>query len=320
MELEGMDSGSSFNGTQASNVPESPYGYVPTAWVGILFVTLFGASTICHLIQAIHYRLWWLFPTVLLAGCMEIIGWIGRLWSSYNVLLNTPYMIQIILTILAPTPLVAANFIMLGKCIQRLGQQYSRLSAKQYTAIFLSCDIIALLVQGAGGGIASSSVGSGTSPDLGGNIMLGGIIFQLVAITLYVFLATEFVLRYLHNRPLKNRMNTTTSYYLDSRMKQMLMALAFSSLCIYIRSWYRTIELANGWRGYIIRTQRYFVIMDALMIVLAMGVINIFHPGRLLGSAEIWKESMPMADIRGSIVPADPDYVALRGNMSTPEV
>ncbi|PCH39363.1 RTA1-domain-containing protein [Wolfiporia cocos MD-104 SS10] len=310
------------NATQKSNeyFTTSPYGYSPDVWIGILFLLFFGASTLCHLIQAIHYRLWWLFPTVLLAGCMEIIGWIGRLWSSYNLLLKTPYMMQISLTILAPTPLVAANFIMLGQCIRRLGQQYSRLSAKRYTAIFLSCDIIALLVQGAGGGIASMSAGNGTNPDLGGNLMLAGIIFQLGAITIYVLLATEFVLRYLHNKPLKDRINTTTSYSLDTRMKQMLMALAFSSLCIYVRTWYRTIELANGWTGYIIHTQRYFVIMDALMITFAMGVMNIFHPGRLLGPAEMWKESIPMADMNGSAKRADPEYLALRGNLSTPTV
>jgi hypothetical protein len=33
-------------------------------------------------------------------------------------------------TILAPTPLVAANFIILGKIITQLGTQYSRLSPK----------------------------------------------------------------------------------------------------------------------------------------------------------------------------------------------
>ena len=30
--------------------------------------------------------------------------------------------------------------------------------------------------------------------------------------------------------------------------------------------------------------------MDALMIVFAMWIMNIFHPGRLLGPAPAWKE------------------------------
>ena len=36
---------------------------------------------------------------------------------------------RIATTIIAPTPLIAANFVILGQIIKRLGQQYSRLSA-----------------------------------------------------------------------------------------------------------------------------------------------------------------------------------------------
>lgn len=36
---------------------------------------------------------------------------------------------RITTTIIAPTPLIAANFVILGRIIKRLGQQYSRLSA-----------------------------------------------------------------------------------------------------------------------------------------------------------------------------------------------
>ena len=38
-----------------------------------------------------------------------------------------------LLLILAPIPLVAASFIILGQIIRRLGQQYSRLNAKWCT-------------------------------------------------------------------------------------------------------------------------------------------------------------------------------------------
>ncbi|KAH9843099.1 RTA1-domain-containing protein [Rhodofomes roseus] len=267
----------------------SPYGYTPDAWIGILFIVLFALSTIFHLVQAIRYRLWWLLFTVVLAGIMELIGHGARLWSSYNIHINTPYLIQIVCTILAPTPLVAASFITLGQVIHRLGQQYSRLSARWYTIVFISCDIIALIIQALGGASADAAVNQNKSAKPGGNTMLGGIIFQTVAITFYMLLATEFVFRYLYNKPIGGRPIEKTGYTLDSKTKQMVGALAFSSACIYVRSWYRTVELANGWQGYIIRTQRYFVIMDALMIVFAMWIMNIFHPGRLLGPAPAWK-------------------------------
>jgi len=60
---------------------------------------------------------------------------------------------QAVNLVIAPTPLVAANFILLGRIIRRLGPQYSRLTPRRYTIIFVSCDIISLLVQAMGGGI-----------------------------------------------------------------------------------------------------------------------------------------------------------------------
>ena len=43
---------------------------------------------------AVWYRMWWLIPTAVLAGMGEVIGWSGRLWSSLNLPLNTPFLIQ----------------------------------------------------------------------------------------------------------------------------------------------------------------------------------------------------------------------------------
>ena len=47
--------------------------------------------------------------------------------------------------------------------------------------IFCTGDVISLIVQGLGGGVASAAFGKGKSPDKGGNIMLAGILFQMCA-------------------------------------------------------------------------------------------------------------------------------------------
>ena len=88
----------------------SPYSYVPTEWVCIILVVLFGISTgedttklssdithdvvALHLIEAVWSRMWWLLPTAVLAGCGETIGWSGRLWSSLNIPDQKPFMMQ----------------------------------------------------------------------------------------------------------------------------------------------------------------------------------------------------------------------------------
>ena len=98
----------------------SLYHYVPSESIAITFIVLFGLSTgknvfictICvssfcmlnptlsrpflvvHLGYATFYRMWWLFPTIGLCGVLEIVGWSGRLWSSFSPLLGSPFKIQ----------------------------------------------------------------------------------------------------------------------------------------------------------------------------------------------------------------------------------
>ncbi|EIW56106.1 RTA1-domain-containing protein [Trametes versicolor FP-101664 SS1] len=279
---------------QTQRAHRSPYGYVPTEWICILFIALFAITTSVHLGQAVWSRLWWLLGTTVLAGVIEIIGWSGRLWSSLNPTLLDPFLMQITTTIIAPTPLIAANFVILGRIIKRLGQQYSRLSAMWYTIIFCSCDIIALIVQAIGGAKASTAVQNNQDPNPGGHIMLGGIAFQLAAVSIYMILAGEFLLRYHLDKPFHKKGGVLPkSFQLDNGVKLMIVGLAFDGVFILIRSIYRTIELTDGWSGRIIETQVYFNVLDGAMIVLAMFTLNFFHPAWLLGKADSWNEKEP---------------------------
>ena len=128
--------------------------------------------------------------------------------------------------------------------------------------------------------------------------MLGGIIFQMFAITVYMILAIEFVFRYLTDKPFQRPNNEppTGNYFMDQKMKTMLSGIAFSSLAIYVRSVYRTIELIDGWEGRIITTELYFNTMDGAMILLAMYCLNFFHPGRLLGPSTSIKKVRSVDD------------------------
>ncbi|KAG2078713.1 RTA1 like protein, partial [Suillus decipiens] len=260
-----------------------PYHYVPTEWICVLFVVLYSISTVLHLGQALKYKLWWMIPTATFAGILEILGWSARLWSSRNPKLLTPYEMQIVGTIIAPTPLVAANFIILGRVITRVGPQYSRLTPRMYTILFCCFDIICLVIQAVGGASAAHSANTKTSASKGANIMLGGIVAQLFAILVYVALAVETLLHLRYNAPFRyveqpgivEKGQRTVS----KNLRLMLYAMAFCTLCIFIRSVYRTVELANGWNGPVISTERYFDWLDGGMVTLAIYTLNFFHPG-----------------------------------------
>lgn len=278
----------SFGSVFATTTPISvgPYHYVPTEWICILFLVLYSISTVLHLGQAVKYRLWWMIPTATFAGILEILGWSARLWSSRNPKLLTPYEMQIVGTIIAPTPLVAANFIILGRVITQIGSQYSRLTPRLYTIVFCCFDIVCLIVQAVGGASAAHAANTKTSASMGANIMLGGIAAQLFAIVVYVALAVETLLRLQYNRPFRyveqRRISEKGPRAVSKNLRLMLCGMAFCTLCIFIRSVYRTVELADGWDGPVITTERYFDWLDGGMVTLAIYTLNFFYPGILV--------------------------------------
>ncbi|KAE9407123.1 RTA1-like protein [Gymnopus androsaceus JB14] len=272
----------------------SLYGYVPTEWICILFIVLYALSTVAHLGQAFWYRCYWMIPTACFCGILEILGWGARTWSSHSPGLGEPYEMQLTCTILGPTPLIAATFVILGQIIEQMGTSYSRLSPKMYTVLFCSADVISLVVQAVGGSKAALSFAQGTSPVSktdnsikGGHIMLGGIAFQLTVITIYAICGFEFFMRYLYDRPIRDaatlQQGNVRRGTLTKGIKIQAIALIFMTTCLWIRSVYRVCELADGWTGRIITTQVFFDVLDGAMVTLSIFTLNFAHPGMLVG-------------------------------------
>jgi len=59
-------------------------------------------------------------------------------------------------------------------------------------------------------------------------------------------------------------------------------SITISTLMMILRGFYRSIELAQGWTGYLITHERYIIGLDAVPMVIAMGTLAILSPGPLL--------------------------------------
>ncbi|KAI4254826.1 MAG: hypothetical protein LQ352_002880 [Teloschistes flavicans] len=259
----------------------SSYGYVPWLSAGIVFCALFGVSGAAHIAQTIYTRQWWSFLFVLGASA-EIIGWVGRTWSAECPYNNNAFLMQISTLIIAPTFFTAGIYVILGRLIQIIGPTSSPITPKMYLLIFCTCDVLSLIIQAIGGGlasVASGEVNGDTKP--GTDTMVAGIVFQLASITVFVYFFFEFLKR-------------VRSQGLPRDLKILVLAACFSVVTIYVRSIYRTVELLQGWDGYLITHQIYFVVLDGALMVAAVGVFNIWNPGWLLNSTPKRPESEEM--------------------------
>ena len=103
--------------------------------------------------------------------------------------------------IIAPVFFSAFDYTMLGMAISRLGQQYSLLRPMYFFIIFISADVLSLVLQAVGGGQASSQAADGSPTASATHIMVAGIIFQLISMGIFIFLLFDFMLRLRADRP-----------------------------------------------------------------------------------------------------------------------
>ena len=182
---------------------------------------------------------------------------------------------QITTLILAPTFFTAGIYIILGRLITVFGPSTSPISSNMYLWIFCTCDIVSLVVQAIGGAMAAEAVASDPprSSSTGTNIMVAGIVFQMFSVTIFAILFVIFLKRVLRNKRLG------VGKHIGKKTAWLIYASTFCTVMIYVRSIYRTIELAQGWTGYLITHEGYFLGLDGALMFLAVAVFNVVHPG-----------------------------------------
>ncbi|KAI1028853.1 hypothetical protein LB503_002597 [Fusarium chuoi] len=235
---------------------------------GIVFCLIFAATGIYHIVRSFQKRK---ATSYLLAisSYIELIGWIGRTWSSKCAYNKIAFLLQITTLVVAPIFVAAAIYVTLGYLIKAVGPQYSVIKPKLYLWIFLVVDVLALLIQAGGGGLASGAANKGKDTKPGANLMVAGIIFQLVSMTGFCILFAIFVLR-------------TRGLELAKGQRFVIYATIISVVFVYIRCIYRTVELLEGWDGKLMKTEGYFIGLDGVCIAVAILIFCIFDPAVLL--------------------------------------
>ncbi|KAK3995015.1 RTA1 like protein-domain-containing protein [Cladorrhinum sp. PSN332] len=255
------------------------YGYKPTLGAGIAFDALFALVMMGHfIIFALHRR--WTSFLFAIGSLTELIGWAGRTWSSRCPYNQNAFLIQITTLILAPTFYSAALYVLLAILINRLGRQTSILSPKWYAIIFCACDVLSLVIQAIGGGMAAEATNQmdgDTAP--GTHTMVAGIVFQLFTMTVFAGLVCDFLRRVW---ALQGNGNDGGRLLLTKKLRMVLGSMFVAFIMIYVRSIYRTIELAEGWDGNLITHEGYFVALDAALMFTAAAVWLMLDPAVLL--------------------------------------
>ncbi|WWC70189.1 uncharacterized protein I206_104139 [Kwoniella pini CBS 10737] len=340
----------------------SSYGYEPDQSPTQGFLVLFCVGFAAQLLLSIYWKSWWTLPTLAVGTALECIGWGGRLWSIYSWSWDMneggywysdfgAFIMQICCLVIAPTFFSAANYILLGKIMSNVGPEYSSLHPQSFSTMFIIADVVCLVVQAAGGGIAGTA-NTTNGANQGAYIMTGGVIVQLVVTVLFIVVFVEWLWRRKRYSPVKKQFNPFARFYKkksskpnhqslsgsgsrsgsglnedgnletenssvvmeqistasrlgeknkkihsrnspnlnensprlsEKNLKLMIGLISAGTLLIVIRSFYRAVELADGWTGPIAINEPLFLGLDAALMFIFVYLYAAIHPGLAFG-------------------------------------
>ena len=182
---------------------------------------------------------------------------------------------------IGPAFLSAAVYLCLSRIVVVYSESVSRLRPATYTLVFIGFDFISLLLQAAGGGIAASA-NTQNLDNVGKNIMVAGVSWQVLSLALFAALCIDFALRV--RRASQVEMNPAFASFRESRkFKAFLFGLAAATFTIFVRSVYRCAELSGGFHGKLANQEITFMILEGADICIAVICLTVFHPGLVFG-------------------------------------
>ncbi|KAH9906901.1 RTA1-domain-containing protein [Xylariomycetidae sp. FL2044] len=248
------------------------YRYLPSLEAAAISVACFALVTAGHVFRMFRARTFYFTPFVI-GGAFETVGYIGRIWSHYDLASLGGFIMQSLLILLAPALYAASIYMILGRMIRALeAEHHSLIPVRFLTKVFVVGDVISFLLQSLGGGIQAA--GSLELFHMGEKIIVAGLFIQILFFGFFMVTAIIFYTR-LNAKPTNKAAKNTIPW------KRYLTTLYLASAIIMIRSVFRVVEYIQGNDGFIIRREYLLYIFDALLMFLVMVSFLVCYVGNL---------------------------------------
>lgn len=171
------------------------------------------------------------------------------------------FKLNVILLTVAPAFLSAGLYVMLKRLVIIFGPEFSRITPNGYAYIFISSDLVSIVLQGVGGSISAVATEK-TFLDQGVDIMIAGLASQVFTLTIFAGLCIDFAIKVFRNRHMLAQ--DRLAYMASVKFKLVTGAMTLAFLCIFARCAYRVAELSGGWGSEIMRKEGEFVVLDSV--------------------------------------------------------
>lgn len=193
---------------------ESIYFYNPSLAAAILFAILYLVPLIAHCYMLVvpryrgKYQRIGYYILILIGTCLETAAYCVRAASTQQPWIIGLFATSSSLVVIAPVFICASLYILIGR-LMRLSPVGEETNSKRgggasgcgnisplwIPRAFIASDVISLLAQASGSGIASSNDWKGSMKDIGLGVLLAGLVLQLVTFSCFLMLVTWFDMR-----------------------------------------------------------------------------------------------------------------------------
>lgn len=176
------------------------------------------------------------------------------------------------------------------------GRQLSPLPPKVILGIFITCDVVATVVQVTGAALVGVAESSRKDPRPANHVLLGGLAFQVFTFLVFIVLTHIFLFRarkYISCNTVA-RIKTLRAEAMNSDAEDainetigaigwdFLWAFNIATVAIYLRTCFRLAETAQGLQEFLMTHEVFFGCLEFAPVVVAVYLFNGWHPGRCL--------------------------------------
>lgn len=200
-----------------------------------------------------------------------MLGYIFRAaaWNATESLIF--YIMQAVFLLIAPVFFAATLYMVYSRVVRApQAQEFSFISPRWTTIIFVIGDLVTLNVQSGGAGMLADDDRAAT----GNKIVIAGLILQVILFIGFIICCLVFHLRYKAHLA----ENDVVS---DVAWRSCLHMLYWTSMMVLVRNVFRVVEYAMDKEGYLQQYEWPTLVFDSVLMLLVMIAFYIWYPSNL---------------------------------------
>ena len=164
--------------------------YIPSLAGNAFYLAIFSLGLLSQIGLGIHYRTWGYLVAMIGGTGLEIVGYTARIELHIDDFNNNYFIIYLVGLTIGPAFFSAAIYLCLARIISVYGTRLSLWTPRFITCFFIACDFVSLILQAAGGALASLA-NTKSQGQTGVNIMIAGLSTQVASTFAFICICCQ---------------------------------------------------------------------------------------------------------------------------------